>query len=81
MATERPSYELWDRETNNAVASFDTQAAAATFVRQLVAKESADYLDQLVLLEVNRFGHTRDVARGRSELDRFQARGGTIDVQ
>ncbi|MBU6422405.1 MAG: hypothetical protein KGK07_06485 [Chloroflexota bacterium] len=79
--TERIWYELWDVETNNAVASFATQGEAVAFVRQIVAKQSAEYLEQLVLLEVNRFGHTKDLARGRDELDRFQARGGTIGAQ
>lgn len=81
MATERFTYELWDTETNNAIASFGAQAEAARFVRRLVAKESAEHLDQLVVLEVNTFGHTRELARARNELGRFQARGGTLNAR
>lgn len=78
MSTDRLVYELWDTDTNNAIASFETPGEAALFVRHLVAEQSADYLNPLVLIEVNQFGHGKNLATGRDELVRFQARGGAV---
>lgn len=74
-AAEKVSYELWDVDTNNMVAGFAAVAEAVAFVRRAIAERSAQYLDDLVLVEVNQFGHSREISRGRGDLHRFAAYG------
>ena len=59
------SYELWDTDSGNRIASFATEGAASRYVQSLVAKFGRSALSGLSLGEFNeRTQRTRRVASG-----------------
>ena len=59
-------HQLWDVESGNLLDDFETLDAAVAVIRQLVALNGDDALDDAVLVRVNDDGRTFEVASGRA---------------
>ena len=57
-------FELWDKETRNALGDFDTEMEALAAVAEAVATHGADYGNAIVLLRVGPRGGLKRLADG-----------------
>lgn len=58
-------FELWDKETRNALGGFDTEVGALAAVAEAVAIHGADYANSIVLLRVGPRGGLKRIAGGQ----------------
>jgi hypothetical protein len=66
-------FELWEIESRNFVADFDTEAAALDAVARGIREHGPAYVETLVLIRVGPRGGLTRLAAGRQLADRIQA--------
>lgn len=64
------THELYDHETANAVAGFESEAAALAAVREMLREDGRDLTTGLVLFAVDAHGGRTLVAGGDGLIDR-----------
>ena len=60
------SYELWDMDTGNLVAAFDSETSALTAAGELMALNADVYPTMLTLLAVGERGELTTIASGEA---------------
>jgi hypothetical protein len=58
-------YDLWDSETGNIIAVFDTKAEALSVVREALSRHGEEYVESLLLGQEDSRGHTSPLAQGK----------------
>jgi hypothetical protein len=66
-------FELWDVDTGNAVGEYETEAAALAVVQQALLAPASGGAESLALVRVDRRGHSRVLAKGRTLVDRARS--------
>lgn len=66
------TYELWNRQTGNAIGEFATEAEALAVVREAVERNGREYAD-LLFLGVSSRGRSKPVAEGQALAERALA--------
>ena len=67
------TYELWETLSGNLMGSYATEPDALAVVAKAVRAHGADYLDTIVLVEVNRRGDSTPLAQGDELFRRAEA--------
>ncbi|HLH26234.1 MAG TPA: hypothetical protein VK066_27260 [Chloroflexota bacterium] len=75
MAT---TFEVWDLDSRNVLAVYETEAAALSAVARAVKHHGPDYATSLALMREDARGRSRLVAQGAALLERANAVGDPI---
>jgi hypothetical protein len=57
-------FELWDKQSGNALGGYDTEAAALTAAAEIIARRRPEHAASLILLRVGPRGGLTQVAKG-----------------
>jgi hypothetical protein len=63
-------FELWDKETRNALGDFDTETEALLALGKAIATYGHHYVDSIVLVRVGAQGELTRIADGQDLVDR-----------
>jgi hypothetical protein len=59
------TYDLWDSQTGNIIATFETKAAALSAVREALVKQGEEYVATLLFGQEDSRGRTKPLAQGK----------------
>jgi hypothetical protein len=59
------TYDLWDSQTGNIIATFQTKAEALSVVREALSRHGEDYVESLLFGQEDSRGRTKPIAEGK----------------